>query len=141
MFYFSALIAILGAVGYQYFVKRVPAEINPVVSIIAVYVVVLLLGIALLPFFPAEGGLVGHIRQVSWVQVAVAACVLLLELGFLLMYRHGWNLSLGNLVTGVFINIILFTIGVAWLGEKISPINAIGIAISILGVALISYHP
>jgi len=41
----------------------------------------------------------------------------------------------------VFINIILFAIGVALLGEKMTLINAAGIAISILGVALISYHP
>lgn len=34
MFYISAMIAIVGAVGYQYFVKRVPTEINPVVSVI-----------------------------------------------------------------------------------------------------------
>ena len=141
MFYFSALIAILGAVGYQFFIKRVPADINPVVSVIAVYGVVLLLGISLLPFFPAEGGLLKHIRQLNWVQAAVATCVLLLELGFLLMYRYGWNLSTGNLVTGVFINIILFAIGMAFLGEKVSLVNAIGIGISILGVALISYHP
>jgi len=140
MFYFSALIAILGAVGYQFFIKRVPAGINPMVSVIAVYVAVLLLGLALLPFFSAEGGLLKQVQQLSWVQVAVAVSVMLLELGFLLMYRYGWNLSTGNVVTGVFINIILFAIGTAFLGEKVSPVNAIGIGISILGVALISYH-
>jgi hypothetical protein len=29
MFYISACVAIVGAVGYQYFVKRVPASLNP----------------------------------------------------------------------------------------------------------------
>jgi hypothetical protein len=32
MFYLSAIVAITGAVGYQYFVKRVPETINPMVS-------------------------------------------------------------------------------------------------------------
>ena len=31
MFYVSALIAIIGAVGYQYFVKLVPPTINPAI--------------------------------------------------------------------------------------------------------------
>ncbi len=141
MFYLSAVIAIVGAVSYQFFVKRVPAAINPFVSMIGLYIAALTLSLFLLPLFPPEGGLLKHVRQLSWVQLAMAASVLMLESGFLLMYRYGWNLSTGNIVTGVFINIILVTLGVTLLGEKISAINAIGIALSILGVALISYRP
>ena len=141
MFYLSAFIAVAGAVGYQYFVKRVPTTINPIVSVIGVYLAVLALSIVLLPLFPAEGGLRHHFRQLSWVQVAMAVTVFLIELGFLLMYRYGWTLSTGNLVTGVFVNIILVGLGVILLGEKVSLINAAGIALSILGVAMISYRP
>lgn len=141
MFYVSALIAIVGAVGYQYFVKRVPVSLNPVVSVIGVYIAVLILSIIILPFFPSEGGLVKQIRQLNWVQLAVAFSVLLIELGFLLMYRYGWNLSTGNLITGVIVNIALFGLGAVVLGEKVSPINAIGIVICVFGVALIGYRP
>ena len=140
MFYLSALIAIIGAVSYQFTVKKIPASINPIVSVLASYLIVLVLGFALLLFFPAKGGLGAHVRQISWVQVAVAGAILLLELGFLLMFRYGWNLSTGNLVTGVIINLGLLALGVTVLGEKVSLINAIGIVLSILGVALISYR-
>ena len=54
MFYISALIAITGAVGYQYFVKRVPVSINPVVSVMGIYAAVLVLGVILLPFIPPD---------------------------------------------------------------------------------------
>jgi len=104
------------------------------------YSAALVLCLFLLPFFPAEGGLLKHIRQLSWVQLAMAGSVFMLEIGFLLMYRYGWNLSTGNVVTGVFINIILVALGGILLREKISVVNAIGIAFSILGVALISYR-
>ena len=141
MFYLSAAIAIVGAASYQFFVKRVPAGIHPIVSIIGLYIAALVISLFLLPLFPAEGGLLKHFRQLSWVQLAMAAAVCLMEVGFLLMYRYGWNLSTGNIVTGVFINILLVALGVVLLREKISLINAIGIALSILGVALISYRP
>ena len=62
----------------------------------------------------------------------------MIELGFLLMYRYGWNLSTGNVVTGVFVNTILVGIGIAALKEPVSVTNIIGIILSILGVALIS---
>ena len=141
MFYLSAFVAIAGAVGYQYFIKRVPASINPMVSVIGMYLAVLALSIVLLPLFPAEGGLRDHFRQLSWIQLALAATVFMIELGFLLMYRYGWSLSTGNLVTGVFVNIVLVALGVTLLGEKVSPVNAVGIAFCILGVVLISYRP
>ncbi len=140
MFYISACVAIAGAVGYQYFVKRVPVSLNPIVSVIAMYVAVLALGVILLPLFPADGGLLHHLRQLSWIQLALAVSVIMIELGFLMMYRYGWNLSTGNLVTGVVVNIILVGLGMTLLGEKVNIVNAIGIAFCILGVALISYR-
>lgn len=77
----------------------------------------------------------------SWIQFALAISVIMIELGFLLMYRYGWSLGTGNLVTGVFINLVLVGLGMTLLGEKVNLINAIGIASCILGVALISYRP
>jgi drug/metabolite transporter (DMT)-like permease len=140
MFYVSALVAILGAVGYQYFIKRVPASLNPIVSVMGMYAAVLVLGVVLLPLFSAEGGLRHHFRQLSWIQIALAVSIIMIELGFLLMYRYGWSLSTGNLVTGVFVNLILVTLGVTLLGEKLNPVNGMGIAFCILGVALIAYR-
>jgi len=137
MFYLSAIVAVTGAVGYQYFVKRIPETLNPIVSIMGMYVVVLVLGAALLPFFSAEGGIRNQIRQLNWIQIALAISVIMVELGFLLMYRYGWSLGTGNLVTGVFVNVILVGLGVALLGEKMSFTNAIGIVFCILGVVLI----
>jgi hypothetical protein len=111
VFYISASVAIIGAVGYQYFVKRVPGSINPIVSVLATYIAVLALSVILLPFFPADGGLLHHVRQLSWIQLALAVSVIMIELGFLMMYRYGWNLGTGNLVTGVVVNVLLVGFG------------------------------
>ena len=138
MFYLSAMVAIAGAVGYQFFVKQVPETINPIVSVIGMYVAVLVISIFLLPLFPSEGGLLAHFKQLNWIQIALAVTVLMIELGFLLMYRYGWNLSTGNVVTGVFVNVALVGIGIAVLKEPVSFTNIIGIVLSIIGVALIS---
>lgn len=141
MFFISAAIAIVGAVAYQFFVKRVPGSINPIVSVMGLYTAVLVISTVLLALFPPEGGLLSHVRQLSWVQIILAVAVIFMELGFLLMYRYGWNLSTGNLVTGVIVNVVLVALGTLLLGEKVNLVNWIGIALSILGVALIGYRP
>jgi drug/metabolite transporter (DMT)-like permease len=141
MYYVSGMLAVIGAVSYHYFVRRIPESLNPVVAIIGIYIAVLLMVVTLLPFFPPEGGLAKHIRQLSWIQIGVAASVFLLDLGFLLMYRHGWSISTGNLITGVVVNTVLLGSGVILLGEKASPTNLIGVAICIVGVGMIGYRP
>src|SRR3954466_12345674 len=120
MFFVSAALAIVSTVGYHFFVKRIPGDINPLVSVIGIYVVVLVLAAILVPFFVPKGEFIANVGRLGWVQVAIGVIVLGMELGFLLMYRHGWDLSLGNVVTGVAINIVLMAIGLLFLGEQLS---------------------
>lgn len=137
----SAALAVIGGVAYHHFVKRISPTIHPMVSIVGIYVGVLGLSSILLALFPPAEGYRYHFKQINWVQLAVAGSVFLIELGFVLMYHAGWNLSTGNLVTGVFINLILVGLGIFLLREKMILINVIGIVLSIIGVAMISYHP
>ena len=74
MFYLSALVAIAGAVGYQYFVKQVPETINPIVSVIGMYVVVLVISIFLLPLFPSGGGLPGPFQTAQLDSSRLSGC-------------------------------------------------------------------
>jgi len=140
MFYIAAGLAVIGAVSSQYFVSRISDTLNPIVSLLGLHLGALVLGLVLLPFFSSEGGLITQVRRLNWLQLALAGSVIMVELGYLLMYRFGWNLSTGNLVTGVVVNSILLLIGVSLLGEKMSPYNAVGVGLCILGVALISHR-
>jgi drug/metabolite transporter (DMT)-like permease len=140
LFYFSAVIAILGAIGYQVLIKLVPTTLNPFISNLAVYFGVLVLCIVALPFFSLEGGFVAQVRQLSWIQIGLAVAVLFIELGFLLMYRAGWNLSTGNVVTGVIINLALIAMGLLIFNEKLTTLNMFGVVLCIVGVGLINYR-
>lgn len=139
-YYLSATIAILGTVSYHYFVKKVPSTISPVVSIIGIYITVLPIMLGIMVLFPEKGGLAAQFRQLNWVQFAIAVSILFMEMGFLLMYRSGWDLSVGNIVTGVFINFILVAIGVVLLREQLNLINIAGAVLCIAGVAMIGYR-
>jgi len=78
-----------------------------------------------------------EVKQLNWIQLALTGSVFMMESGFLFMFRYGWKLSTDYLITSVIINIALLGIGILTLGEKLSFINAIGVGISILGVALV----
>ncbi len=81
-----------------------------------------------------------QIRQLSWLHIGLAFSVLFIEIGFLLMYRAGWNLSTGNIMTGVVINLSLVIIGLLAFNEKLNTINFVGVILCIIGVTLINYR-
>lgn len=140
LYYGSAALAIIGTIAYHNFIKMIPDEIDPIISVIAIYVFVMIISAVIFPFFVERSAIMGNIRLIDWTQFGVACAVVCMELGFLMMYRTGWDLSVGNVITGVVINIILLAIGYMLLKEVLSPINVAGVVLSIVGVALISYR-
>tara|TARA_B100000029_G_scaffold133977_1_gene128142 strand:+ start:14209 stop:14655 length:447 start_codon:yes stop_codon:yes gene_type:complete len=141
MFYIAPMIVLLGAVSFHYFARRIPTSLNPIVAVTATYVAIAIIASTLIPLFPSDGGLLKQVRQLSWIQIAMAISIIFLDIGFILMYRNGWNLSTGNLVTSVFTNIALLAIGVLLIGDKATPMNLAGVLICIAGVAMIGYQP
>jgi len=135
----SAVFAILGTTLYHVFLKKVPATMDPMVSVAAIYVFVLILSALIFPFFIDKSTLLGHIKGVGWIQFGIACAVICMELGFLLMYRSGWNLSTGSIVTGVVVSFALLFVGVLFWQEKLSAINIAGVLLCVIGVSMISY--
>jgi len=140
MFYIAPMIVLLGAVSFHYFAWRIPTSLNPIVAVTATYITIVIIAATLIPLFPSDGGLAKQVRQLSWIQIAMAISIILLDIGFILMYRNGWNISTGNLVTSVFTNTALLVIGALLIGDKATPTNLAGVLISIIGVAMIGYR-
>jgi multidrug transporter EmrE-like cation transporter len=61
-----------------------------------------------------------------------------LEIGFLLAYRAGWNISLAGLYANVIVALILIPIGIVFFKDQISVTKAVGIVLSIAGIIFIS---
>ena len=78
------------------------------------------------------------LRQVNWTALALALAIIALDFGFLLLYRSGFDVSLGQLVTQSAAALLLILLGVALFREKLSPANLAGIALCVVGLWLIS---
>ena len=71
-FYLSAIVAILGTVGYHMLMKKIPSTINPLVSIVSIYVAIVILSTLMLPFFLGSGTLLAGLKQMTWLQGGIA---------------------------------------------------------------------
>jgi uncharacterized membrane protein len=131
-------VAILCTVGYHLVLKLTPAGVNPLLSLMLTYgLVTLVFGVILLV---APGGFEWRheLRQLNWTALALAAVIVGLDLGFLYLYRGGFEVSLGALVTQSAAAMLLLVVGVAVFREKLTAANAAGLLLCLAGLWLVN---
>ena len=107
LFYFSIMLAIASSALYHFTQKQIPAGANPAVSIIMTYIVSLILCFILLFFLPPENGFVAAVKELNWASYVLALSLVGLEVGFLLVYRAGWNIGIAAVLVNVVASLIL----------------------------------
>jgi len=61
------------------------------------------------------------------------------EIGTLLAYRSGWQISLLSIMVNVVASLMLVLIGGIFFKEKLSLINLLGVVICIVGLVMVNF--
>jgi drug/metabolite transporter (DMT)-like permease len=131
-------LAIVATVAYHVVIKLTPAGVNPLLSLMVTYgAVAVLLGGALV-LAPGDFAWREEVRHLNWTAIALALAIIGLDLGFILLYRTGFEVSLGALVTQSAAAMLLVGIGVLVFRERLSLANGIGIALCLAGLWLVN---
>jgi hypothetical protein len=118
MYVVSIAIAIIASTLYHVLQKATPQGANPVVTLLVIYVSGIVVSLLLFTVFPLETGLADSLKQLNWASVALGAVVVGIEVGFLLMYRAGWNIGVGALLVNVVATSILIPVGLLLFKEQ-----------------------
>jgi uncharacterized membrane protein len=130
-------LAVLCTVAYHLVLKVTPAGVNPLLSLMVTYALVA--GVFALLLLATSGGFDWRqeARQLNWTALALAVAIVGLDLGFLYLYRSGFEVSLGALVTQSAAALLLLLIGVAAFREKLTVANAAGLVLCLVGLWLV----
>lgn len=133
--------AITGLVVYQLVMKSLPRGVNPWWLLCLAYA---LAALACVPagllwkrfVAPAETapGL-SHLTPAALIAVAV----ILIEIGYLLIYRSGWLLSVAPGVAQAVTLSTLFLIGLLFFAEHLTLYKFAGLALCLTGIFLLTY--
>ncbi|MDR1466082.1 MAG: EamA family transporter [Treponema sp.] len=138
-YYFPLILIVIANLCYHVTQKNTSDKINPFFSLFVTYFVAALVSIIILIFYKHKNTFIENIKELNWSTFLLGVAIVLLELGFLLAYRLGWNISTTQIISTVIVTIILAPIGKFFFKESISFINIIGIGVSIVGVILMNY--
>jgi uncharacterized membrane protein len=139
IYYAAVGLAVISNLFYHLAQKLTPAGANPALAIVVTYLVAMGVSVVVLAwFYPLQGGLGPALRQLNWASVALGVAIVGIELGFLLAYRAGGNISLAQIVVSASITLILIPVGLAFFKEKLSWVNGLGIMLCLAGLVLIN---
>jgi drug/metabolite transporter (DMT)-like permease len=138
LFYVSISMAVLSSLLYHVILRFTPSDVNPAISLAVTYAVAVLVSLALLPVFPLSGSILGALKDLNWASYALALALVGLEVGFLLAYRAGWNISTAAIFVNVAVTLLLLPIGVLALKESLSVVNIVGVLVCLVGLVMIN---
>lgn len=139
LFYFSITLAIASSALYHFSQKSTPADVNPAVAILATYALAFGLTLIVLFFLPTQLGFLAELRRLNWASYLLAFSIVGLEIGFLLVYRAGWNIGIAAVLVNVAASLLLVPVAIFVFKDDLSPVNIIGILVCLAGLVMLNW--
>lgn len=124
---------------YQICAKSVPSKMNPLASLTVTYSVGAVVSLVLFFVLNRDVNLIAEYKKLNWAPFGLGLSVVGLEVGFILAYKAGWQVSTIQIVQSAFLAVILIFVGYFAFKESITWNKLAGIVICASGLALINY--
>jgi len=137
----KALLLCLGltAIGHSIYhlgQKSLPTTANPMVLLMGVYTVALLLAALAMPLFRTPGDAPWTTQLFSRPVLVLGVGVLLIEVGFLLVYRRGGGIQWAGVAVSALSALVLVPVGIAYFKEGLSLGRLLGVVLTLGGLVL-----
>lgn len=141
MYYLTIALTIMSSILYHFFLKVTPVNVNPMFSLTITYLTASLVTLIIYPFYPTDKAIsfINNFKELNWVSYALGIALVGLEVGTLLAYRTGWNISLFNIVASTTVSVLLIPVGLLYFKESLSPTTITGLLFCLIGLILINY--
>ncbi|MFZ5966688.1 MAG: EamA family transporter [Bacillota bacterium] len=136
--YLPIMLVVLSSSCYHIFQKSTPVTLNPIAALIVTYVCASVVSIVSFFIFVPKTNLIESLRATNWASLLLGFAVVGLELGFLLSYRVGWNISVAGLLSNTLVALLLIPVGLLLYQESISFTAISGVLLCITGLILIT---
>ncbi len=131
-------LTVFSNIAYHFCQKEISGKVNPLVSLFVTYATGMVLTLICVPLFYPQIQIGESLRSLNWATFVLGFGIVGLELGFLLAYRAGWNLSMAALYSNVTVTLVLLPLGVLLYREAWSGRNALGLVLALTGLILMA---
>lgn len=133
MFWVAISMTVVANVAYQLCSKTASA-VHPMIGLTATYAVALAVCLLSCPFLIGTQSFLSQVREISASNLLLGLSIVLLESGFILAFRAGWNVGYAALVSNVMATLVLVPISVLLFHQTMTLKNTTGIAAVLVGL-------
>lgn len=137
-FYLPLVLAVGGNLLYHLSQKSLPKTANPLLVITIAYVVGIVACLLCSVAYPNDKSFLDTVRESNWAVYGMGLGAAVIEVGFLLSYRAGWNISTASVVCSSAVTLALIPIGVVVFKEHLSVRNVVGLLLCMIGLVLVA---
>lgn len=138
MSYLPLLMVVCSSTIYHICAKSVSPKLNTFASLTVAYLIGAVLTVIIYYATSPTKNLVQEFSHLNWATVVMGLAIVGLEAGNILMYKAGWNISVGSLINNITVSIILLFVGLLLYKEKITPTQIAGIVLCLAGLVLVN---
>jgi len=148
MYFASLAIVVIGVLIYHAAQKKLPHEASPFMVLSVAYGVALSLTLVLWWLLPGLGRIQSEVQldqsrferlqQMLLPALVIGVGALLVEVGFILMYRSGWLVSNASLSANVTASLLLVPVGIFVFHENVSATQVTGFILGAVGLYFIT---
>lgn len=132
---FTLVLIILSSILYHNISKNIPLGTNSFLSLAISYGVACIFSLVL--FSLDHNNLKSELHNLNWTSFVLGFAIFGIELGYILLYKNGWDISTSSLTLSSITSILLLFIGIIFYRESISLTNFFGVIICLVGLFLI----
>lgn len=131
------LLTVAGGVMYHLAAKSVPKAVDPALALVVLYATALAASAVVYLALPGTRAPLALTSALHPAVLGVGLGAVMIELGYLLIYRAAWPVSVASVLTNGIVAVLLIPIGITVFGEPMTAARAAGVALCLLGLSLL----
>ena len=132
------LIVILANTFYNICMKSMPSDVNPFGALMVTYFVAAIISAVIFSCAVGPSNVVSEMSKINWTSIVLAIAVVSLEVGYVFVYRAGWQVSNASVVANIGLACVLIFVGYVLYRENVSIRQILGIIVCMVGLILIN---
>ena len=132
------LLNVFGNTVYNVAGKSTPEKINSFATLSLSYLTGLVLCVILFFVTNPGGDIFAAFASANWASYFLGITIVFIDLSLILLYRAGWDVSIGTLIANIGVSLVSVIIGVACFGEAMTAMKAVGIIVCIVGLYVVN---
>lgn len=134
------VLVVLSNTFYQICAKSVPAGMNPFAALTVTYAVAALTSLGLYFVINRNANILAEYKQLNFAPFLLGVVIIGLEVGYIYMYKAGWQVSTAQIVQAAFLAVILIFVGFGVYKEALTWNKIVGVIVCLVGLGLINYR-